>query len=120
MSLPSQVQTQMPHQQLNGNFESSGYATSTNQQPPPYPQYYNHSDAAGRGVGAATPAGPSQLPYSDYNGCKHNSSQYAMNSNQMHPPNGMYNMNMNYGSSTINTNGMYRLHCIFSVMCYFR
>lgn len=110
MSLPNQLQSQMPHHQMqqpspmNGNFENHGYSTSTNHQPPPYPMYYNnqqnHSEAAGA---AGTAAGPTQLPYNNYSGCKHNnSSQYPMNSTQMHPPNGMYNTNMNYANSTIN------------------
>lgn len=110
MSLPNQLQSQMPHHQMqqpspmNGNFENHGYSTSTNHQPPPYPMYYNnqqtHSEAAGA-AGAA--AGPTQLPYNNYSGCKHNnSSQYPMNSTQMHPPNGMYSTNMNYANSTIN------------------
>lgn len=116
MNLPNQLQSQMPHHQMqqqspmNANFENHGYSTSTNHQPPPYPMYYNnqqnHSETAGA---AATAAGPSQLPYNNYSGCKHNNTnQYPMNSNQMHPPNGMYNMNINYANSAINNaNGMF-------------
>lgn len=97
---------QLPQQtQTNQNFENRNYTTATgNHQPPPYPMYYNQQNTLNA----------PQMPYNNnFNGIETNN-QYPMNenvcNNQMIPTNnGIYNVNMNYSNTPINTNGIVSL-----------